>query len=54
MAQYGSVKKTKSQQNQQMITQPKRKNDFAGGLGDATVTQSGAWGILPQILLIVR
>ncbi|EKF01183.1 hypothetical protein FDUTEX481_08222 [Tolypothrix sp. PCC 7601] len=32
--------------NQKLVK--KQNNNFGGGLGDATVTQSGVWGILPQ------
>ncbi len=32
------------------ITQQKtQKNNFGGGLGDATVTQSGVWWRIPQV-----
>ncbi|EKF04860.1 hypothetical protein FDUTEX481_01020 [Tolypothrix sp. PCC 7601] len=32
-----------------LVTQQrKQSNNFGGGLGDATVTQSGVWGRIPQ------
>ncbi|EKF01495.1 hypothetical protein FDUTEX481_07942 [Tolypothrix sp. PCC 7601] len=37
--QYSSVKKINWRQN----------NNFGGGLGDATVTQLGVWGRIPQL-----
>ncbi|EKE99484.1 hypothetical protein FDUTEX481_10060 [Tolypothrix sp. PCC 7601] len=35
--------------NQKLVTQQKLDNNFGGGLGDATVTQSGVWGRIPQL-----
>ncbi|EKE97097.1 hypothetical protein FDUTEX481_06018, partial [Tolypothrix sp. PCC 7601] len=34
-----------------LVTQPKKQNNnFGGGLGDATVTQSGVWGRISQLI----
>ncbi|EKE96823.1 hypothetical protein FDUTEX481_06236 [Tolypothrix sp. PCC 7601] len=36
------------------ITQQKKpNNNFGGGLGDATVTQSGVWGRIPQFFWLL-
>ncbi|EKF05716.1 hypothetical protein FDUTEX481_00572 [Tolypothrix sp. PCC 7601] len=31
----------------------KQNNNFGGGLGDATVTQSGVWGRIPQFFWLL-
>ncbi|EKF02599.1 hypothetical protein FDUTEX481_06763 [Tolypothrix sp. PCC 7601] len=31
----------------------KQNNHFGGGLGDATVTQSGVWGRIPQFFWLL-
>ncbi|EKF06248.1 hypothetical protein FDUTEX481_00186 [Tolypothrix sp. PCC 7601] len=33
---------------QLVLPNKKPNNNFGGGLGDATVTQSGVWGRIPQ------
>ncbi|EKF02596.1 hypothetical protein FDUTEX481_06760 [Tolypothrix sp. PCC 7601] len=43
-----------------LITKPKTSystkkpnNNFGGDLGDATVTQSGVWGRIPQLIWLL-
>ncbi|EKF00669.1 hypothetical protein FDUTEX481_08817 [Tolypothrix sp. PCC 7601] len=36
-----------------LLLNKKQINHFGGGLGDATVTQSGVWGRIPQFFWLL-
>ncbi|EKF05454.1 hypothetical protein FDUTEX481_01626 [Tolypothrix sp. PCC 7601] len=38
---------------QLVLLNKKPNNNFGGGLGDATVTQSGVWGRIPQFFWLL-
>ncbi|EKF01704.1 hypothetical protein FDUTEX481_07575 [Tolypothrix sp. PCC 7601] len=38
---------------QLVLFNKKPNNHFGGGLGDATVTQSGVWGRIPQFFWLL-